>query len=233
MMRHWLLLPALVLLPLGIASSAPAPNAPSDVAKTMVGKWEFADANGDRTCSVVFRTDPSAVGMKLEFDQTCLPLFPFIKDIAGWRLAENDFLRLLNAKGKSVLEFSEGGEVGNRLFEAPQPGGGIIRIQEIAAAVPDIKPEQLSGDWTMQRQSGRTLCTLTLSTTAAGENYALRLNPGCDPTITRFNPVSWRIERGGLMLASARGETWLFEADDPANWHRIPQTNDPILLIRK
>jgi hypothetical protein len=25
----------------------------------------------------------------------------------------------------------------------------------------------------------------------------------------------------------------LFEADDPTNWHRIPQTADPVLLVRK
>lgn len=233
MMRQSILLFALLIVPLGGASTAPAPAGPSDAAKGMVGKWEFADASGDRTCSIVFRIDSAAVGMKVEFDQTCYALFPFIKEIAGWRLAENDFLRLVNAKGKSVLEFSEGGEVGNRMFEAPRPGEGIIRIQEIGAAVPDVTPAQLNGEWTMLRGSGRQLCTLTLTGTAVGESFALRLNPGCDASVTRFNPVSWRIERGGLMFASARGETWLFEADDATNWHRIPQSSDPILLVKK
>ena len=55
----------------------------------------------------------------------------------------------------------------------------------------------------------------------------------CTRPAARFNPVSWRIERGGLTLSSVRGDTWLFEAEDPANWHRIPQTGDPVLLVRK
>lgn len=230
MARLWVPLLGFLICPLGGAATAPAPAQPSEAAKAMVGKWEFSNADRDKVCTLVFRTDPGAVGMKLEFEQACSGHFPFIKEIVGWRLAENDFLRLLNAKGKSVLEFSE---VESKMFEAPRPGEGILFIQTVAAVVPDITPEQMSGDWTMLRGSGRNMCTLTLSGTALGEGFALRLSPGCDVSVTRFNPVSWRIERGGLSLSSARGETWLFEADDPTNWHRIPQTSDPILLVRK
>ena len=231
MMRRAILLSLLIILPLGGLKSAPAPQAtPSDAAKAMVGKWEFSNADRDKICNVVFRTDPGAVGMKLEFEQGCFALFPFIKEIVGWRLGENDFLRLLNAKGKSVLDFSE---VESRMFEAPRPGEGILFIQAAGTAAPDVTAEQLNGDWAVVRGSGKTICTLTLSGAAAGGAFALKLNPGCDPFVARFNPVSWRLERGGLTLSSARGDTWLFEADDPANWHRIPQTADPVLLVRK
>ena len=230
MMRFAVLLSLLTILPAGTAGPAPAPQAPSENAKAMVGKWEFSNADRDKICSIVFRTDLGAVGMKLEFDQACSGLFPFIKEIVGWRLAENDFLRLLNARGRSVLEFSE---VESRMFEAPRPGEGILFIQSLAAAAPDVTAEQMNGDWTIVRGAGKAICTLTFSGTAAGESFALKLNPGCDPFVVRFNPVSWRLDRGGLTLASARGDTWLFEADDPANWHRIPQTSDPVLLVRK
>jgi len=233
MMRHAIVALVLLLVPLGGGSTAPAPAGPSEAAKSMIGKWEFADANGDRTCSITFRTEPGTVGMKLEFERACFGLFPFIKEIVGWRYAENDFLRMLNAKGKSVLEFSEGGEVGNRMFEAPRPGEGIIRIQEISAPIPTIKPEQVAGEWTMVRSSGRLLCGFTLTSTPMGDGFALKFDPGCDETVARFAPVSWRIDRGGLVFASASGVTWLFEADDIANWHRIPQSADPILLTRK
>lgn len=233
MLRQALLLFSVLIVPLGGATGAPAPSGPSEAAKNMVGKWEFADASGDRTCKIIFRTDAGAVGMKLEFEPACYGLFPFIKEIVGWRLADGDFLRMYNARGKSVLEFSEGGEVGNRMFEAPRPGEGVIRIQEIGAVVTDVTPEQMNGEWTMQRGSGRTLCTLSLSGAAVGENFALKLNPGCNAAALRFTPVSWRMDRGGLTLISARGDTWLFEADDAVNWHSIPQTADPILLVRK
>src|SRR4029077_8164706 len=119
MMRRAVLFSLLVILPIGSAGPAPAPQGPSENAKAMVGKWEFSNADRDKICNVVFRTDPGAVGMKLEFEQGCLALFPFVKEIVGWRLGENDFLRLLNARGRSVLDFSE---VESRMFEAPRPG---------------------------------------------------------------------------------------------------------------
>jgi Protease inhibitor Inh len=232
MLRRAILLCFLIALPVGGASTAPAPtaSAPSDAAKAMAGKWEFSNADRDKVCSIVFRTDPSAAGMKLEFDPACYGFFPFIKEVVGWRLNDNDFLRLLNAKGKSVLEFNE---VENRMFEAPRPGEGILFIQSLAAVVPDVTVEQMNGDWTIVRGSGKTICTLSFSGTAVGDSFALKLNPGCEPFVSRFNPVSWRIDRGALTLSSARGDTWLFEADDPTNWHRIPQTADPVLLVRK
>jgi hypothetical protein len=233
MFRRAVLLSFLVALPINGASPAPAPTpaAPSDAVKAMAGKWEFSNADRDKVCSIVFRTDPAAAGsMKLEFDQACYGHFPFIKEVVGWRLNENDFLRLLNAKGKSVLEFSE---VENKMFEAPRSGEGILFIQSLAAVVPDVTTEQMNGEWTIVRGTGKVICTLTFSGTAVGDSFALKLAPGCDPLVARFNPVSWRIDRGGLTLSSARGDTWLFEADDPANWHRIPPTNDPVLLVRK
>src|SRR5215831_9574501 len=79
----------------------------SDEAKAMAeGTWEFSNADRDKRCTLTFRTDPAAAGMRLEFDKGCVGLFPFVKEIAGWSLTQNDFLRLLDAKGQSVLEFS-------------------------------------------------------------------------------------------------------------------------------
>jgi hypothetical protein len=212
-----------------VASSAPAPQ-PSEAAKGMVGKWEFSNAARDKVCNVIFRTDPGPAGMKLEFEQPCYALFPFLKEVVGWRFAENDFLRLVNARGRSVLEFSE---VESRMFEALRQGEGRLLIEAAGSAVPDITPEQMNGDWTMVRGAGRAICTLTLSGTAAGEGFAVKVNPPCEPFVTRFNPVSWRLERGGLSLFSARGDSWLFEAEGPTKWQRIPRTADPIMLVRK
>jgi hypothetical protein len=228
-MRRALLAFALIMAT-GAASSAPAPQ-PSEAAKGMVGKWEFSNSDREKVCNVIFRTDPGPVGMKLEFEPPCYALFPFLKEVVGWRFAENDFLRLVNARGRSVLEFSE---VESRMFEALRQGEGRLLIEAAGSAVPDIKPEQISGDWAVVRgASGRTICTLTLSGTAVGEAFAVKVNPPCEALVTRFNPVTWRLERGGLSLFSARGESWLFEAEDPANWQRIPRTADPLLLVRK
>ena len=92
----------------------------------MPGSWEFSNADREKTCTITFRNDAARVGKRVEFDPGCVKLFPFIPEIAGWRLNDNDFLRLLDAQGNSVLEFSE---VESGIFEAPKPGEGILFIQ--------------------------------------------------------------------------------------------------------
>jgi len=230
--RIFLLAFILAVAPFGGAHPAPAlAPAPSEAAKAMVGAWEFSNADRDKICTITFKADSIAIGMKLEFDPACGRLFPFIKEIAGWRRAENDFLRLLNAKGRSVLEFSE---VESGMFEAPRPGQGILFIQAAAAAAPAPRTvEQISGEWTVVRGAGKTICALTLSVAAEGEGFALKRNPGCEPFVTRFNPVSWRLDRGELLLSSAGGDSWRFEEADAATWRRVPEAADPVLLVRK
>ena len=116
----------LVACLLGASLPASAQKAASEAAQAMVGNWEFSNAQRDKRCAIVFKTDAGAHGMKLEIDKDCVKLFPFVNEIVGWSIAANDFLLLLDAKGKPVLEFSE---VESALFEAPRPGEGILFIQ--------------------------------------------------------------------------------------------------------
>ncbi len=223
-----------VLLALGIAglvATAHAQAPPSEEAKALAsGSWEFSNADRDKRCTIVFKTAPASVGMRLEFDKACAEAFPFIREIAGWTIAENDFLRLLDAKGKSMLEFSE---VETGMYEAPRPGEGILFIQTAAAVGPPPKEaDQMVGDWTVVRGAGKPICTLTLANTAAGDDLALKLKPGCDAFVTRFAPTTWQMDRGELVLKNARSQAWRFEESDAATWSRVPETADPVLLVR-
>ena len=211
-----------------VAACAGDARAQSEAAKAMAGTWEFANADRDRICTLTFRTDRGPVGMRLEFDRACAGLYPFVRDIVGWTMAENDFLRLLDAQGKSVLDFSE---VESGIYEAPRPGEGILFIQGAGAAGPALRTaEQVAGDWTVVRGAGRVICTLTLSDAAAGADLAVRVKQPCDPFVTRFAPTAWQVERGELVLKSARGQTWRFEEADEGTWRRVPETPDPVLL---
>jgi hypothetical protein len=215
----------------GLAASAHAQAPLSEEAKALAnGSWEFSNADRDKRCTIVFKTAPAAVGMRLEFDKACAEAFPFIREIAGWTIAENDFLRLLDAKGKSMLEFSE---VETGMYEAPRPGEGILFIQTAAAVGPPPKEaDQMVGDWTVVRGAGKPICTLTLADTAAGSDLALKLKPGCDAFVTRFAPTTWQMDRGELVLKNARSQAWRFEESDAATWSRVPETADPVLLVR-
>jgi hypothetical protein len=111
--------------------AAPSEPAPPAVPRTMAGTWEFSNADREKTCTIMFRNENARVGRRIEFDPKCAALFPFVPEIVGWRLSDNDFLRLLDAQGNAVLEFSE---VESGIFEAPKPGEGILFIQMLRAA---------------------------------------------------------------------------------------------------
>jgi len=214
-----------------LAPVTPAHAAASEAAQAMVGSWEFSNAGRDKRCTLTFRTDAGPAGMRLEFDKDCVNVFPFVKEIAAWSIGEHDFLRLLDPKGKTVLEFSE---VESALFEAPRPEEGILFIQSAAAAgAPPKTAEQMAGEWNVVR-GGRTLCTLSLMNTPAGMDLTLRVRPGCDAAIARFAPASWSMDRSELVLNGSRDATWRFaEGDEASTWHRVPDTAEPLLLVRR
>jgi hypothetical protein len=203
----------------------------SESAKALTtGTWEFSNADRDKRCILTFRADAAAAGMRIEFDKGCAALFPFIKEVAGWTLADNDFLRFVDAQGKSVLEFSE---VESHMYEAPRPGEGILFIQASTEVGPPPKEaEQMVGDWGLVRGSGKPICTLTLANKPKGDDLALTLKPGCNAFVTGFAPTAWQMDRGELLLKNARGQTWRFSEGDGSSWMRIPEGAVPVLLRR-
>jgi hypothetical protein len=202
----------------------------SDAAKALLGSWEMSNADRDRTCGVVFRGEPAPGGLKLDLDPACTNVFPAAKDIAAWVLAPDGALRLIDAAGRPVLEL---GEVESGMYDGSRAGEGRYVLQNNAGA-PVRKADDLFGDWAVARGTGKPICTLTLASNAiGGENFALRVKPGCDALVTRFGPTAWRIDRGELILSSPRGQTWRFEQNDAKTWQRIPETPDPVLLVRQ
>jgi hypothetical protein len=90
------------------------------------------------------------------------------------------------------------------------------------------------GDWAIARGTGKPVCVLTLANTPAGADaLILKVKPGCDPMVTRFAPNSWRMDQSELVLLSARGQTWRFEENDANTWQRVPESSDPVLLVRQ
>lgn len=229
MMRHAIIGAAAVWA--GVAMAQTPPATLNDSAKAVIGTWEFSNADRDKICTAIFKSDRTSVGFKVEFDENCGNLFPLANDVVGWTYPENDLLRLLDAQGKSLVEFSE---VESGIYEAPTPGVGVLFLQNPAAAGPPPKPpEQVAGNWTIMRANGAPLCALTLVTAALRDGFALTVKPGCDAAITQLNFTQWRMDRGELMLVPARGNPWRFEEIDAATWRRVPETADPIVLVRQ
>jgi hypothetical protein len=226
MHRSGLALAALLLL--GASASAQSLN---DAAKAMIGSWEFSNADRDKICIVTFKAERTASGYGVEFDPKCAEAFPLVRDIAGWNYPDNDLLHFVDAQGRSLIDFSE---VETGMFEAPTQGLGVLFLQNTADAIPPaIPPDQVAGDWVLMRDAGKPLCTITLSTTAADDGFALSLKPGCDPVIVRLSFARWRLDRDELMIAPARGNSWRFEQSDANTWSRVPASANPYTLVRQ
>src|SRR5580704_17842424 len=100
-----------MLFALAVTAAGPAlaqaPVGLGDSAKALIGTWEFSNADRDKTCSVTFKNDPARSGYKVEFDKNCANLFPLVSGVTGWIFPDNGLLSLVDAEGKSLIEFSE------------------------------------------------------------------------------------------------------------------------------
>jgi len=213
------------------AANAQAPAA-SDAVKAMLGAWELSNADHDKSCMVTFKIETAGSGRAIELDKSCLAAFPIIRDIAAWTLGKDDALRLIDGKGKVLLELTE---VENGLFESVHSGDSLYFLQTAAAAQGrEHMADDMFGDWAVVRGTGKPICQLTLLNTAADtENFAITVRPGCDPLITSFAPRAWRMDRGQFVLLSSRPEVWRFEEGEPMTWRRIPEGRQPLLLVRQ
>ena len=204
----------------------------SALKKEMVGQWELSTTERSKTCVVTLKSDATPQGLKLELEPGCAAALPFTRDIKAWNVKGLDIVRLQDAAGGPVIDFTE---VESGIFEGLRQGEGIFILQNLAAARSLAKSmDQMIGDWSMVRGNGQVICGLTLTNTEASpDNFQVFLKPKCDPAIAAFSPKQWRLEHGQMLLTSAGGDTWLFEADDNAQWRRVPDSADPLIMVRQ
>ncbi len=222
--------PLLAVLSAGPVFAQSAPTS-SEAARAVIGAWEISNADRDRICAVVFKAEPVPGGLKIEFDRACAAVFPVTRDVVAWTVGANEAVRLLDSRGRMLLEFTE---VESGMYEGERPGEGLYFLQNAGAGPNWRTAEQMFGDWGLVRGNSRPICTLTLSNAAAGQDsYVLRLKPNCDAVVTRFAPTTWRMDRGELVVSSARGQTWRFEEGDEVTWKRVPETADGLALVKQ
>jgi hypothetical protein len=202
----------------------------NDAVTGMIGAWEFSNADHDKICRFNFRGDSVPGGYRLDVDKNCPNIFPSTRDMVAWSLDNYGNLRLLNSHGDAIVELTE---VEGGMYDGFTPEEGRYILQT-AAAAPVHSVDDMVGDWAIARGGGKPICLLTLANSpTASDSLALKVKPGCDALVTRFNPISWRMDQGELVLLSMRGQTWQFEENDANTWQRVPESVEPILLIRQ
>jgi Protease inhibitor Inh len=220
------------LLTLAAISPARAQRDAAALKKDMVGQWELATTDRSKTCVVTLKPDSTAQGLKLELEPGCATALPFTKDITAWNIRGLDIVRLQDTAGEAVIDFTE---VETGIFEGLRQNEGVYILQNLAAARSLAKSmDQMIGDWSMVRGNGQAICGLTLTNTEADQdNFQVFLKPKCDPAVAAFAPTQWRLDHGQMLLMSKSGETWQFEADDNAQWRKVPDSADPLIMLRQ
>ncbi|TPQ36616.1 peptidase [Bradyrhizobium guangdongense] len=222
---------ALLVAAMLVATTDVAP-AQDALKKDMVGQWELSTTERSKTCVVTLKPDAAGQGSKLELEPACKAALPFTKDITAWSVKGLDIVRLQDATGEAVIDFTE---VEAGIFEGLRQGEGVYILQNLAAARSMAKSmDQMIGDWAMVRGNGQPICSLVLTNTESGpDNFQVFIKGKCDPAIAQFAPTQWRLERGQMILMSKTGDIWQFEADDNAQWRRVPDTADPLIMLRQ
>ena len=221
---------AALLASIACGSPASAQDA-ATLKKNMIGQWELSTTERSKTCVVTLKPDATPQGLKLELEPGCAAALPFTRDITAWNIKGLDIVRLQDAAGQPVIDFTE---VESGILEGTRVNEGIYILQNLAAARSLAKSmDQMIGDWSMVRGNGQVVCGLTLTNTEAGQdNFQVFLKPKCEPAIAAFGPKQWRLDHGQILLMSPSGETWQFEADDNAQWRRVPDSADALIMLR-
>jgi hypothetical protein len=214
------------------SANPPAKIDPAD-ARALAANYELASADNARKCAITLETRRVAGGLALAYNRPqCTQLFSFLSNVAAWSPGVAGAILFIDAGSHIVAEFTEG--VGG-IYEAIREGDAVYFLANLQFVDPAGRAQitDLFGDWNLSRPGGASICRITLSDKAAGEEmFAVRVQDGCDDAIARFGPVAWRLDRGDVLLLSQRGEALRFERQEGGGWAKVPAAPRPLLMAR-
>lgn len=219
----------------------------------------LTSADGERQCPVILKAEPAGAGFDLAFDRpVCEPAIAFLAEVTAWIPELSGAVRLLNAQGRTVAEFTEaaGGS-----YEALKEGDGVYFLSDPSIQEGgEVTVAEVTGDWDLSVTAGKPLCRWTLSdapapkgaATKAGpagkaasaaktppgkdrpapSGQAVTVAPGCDAGMARLEPVSWRLEGGNILVVTRAGLTIRFARQEDGGWARVPERSRPLLMTR-
>ena len=223
-----------ILLAQAAAAQMPAPGAvdPAEL-RALAANYELANADGDRKCKIALDQKPAGSAFTLVYDRpACTKLFGFLAEVAAWTPGPAGSIKFVRANGRLVAEFTEG--VGG-VYEAIREGDAVYFLANLQFVDPKefAQPEDLVGNWNIARPTGTAVCQLVFTDQPSDdEGFKLSVQPGCDATILRFDPASWRLERGDVVLQSKQGERLRFGKQEGGDWAKVPELPRPLVMKR-
>ena len=223
-----------ILLAQAAAAQSPAPVAvdPAEM-RALAANYELANADGNRKCKISLDQKPAGTAFTLVFDRAeCIKLFGFLGEVSAWTPGPAGSIKFVRANGRLVAEFTEG--VGG-VYEAIREGDAVYFLANLQFVDPKefAQPADLVGNWNISRPNGTTVCQLVFTDQSSqDEGFQLSVQPGCDATLLRFAPASWRLERGDVVLQSKQGERLRFGKQEGGGWVKVPELPRPLTMTR-
>jgi hypothetical protein len=220
-------------LPAGAQSPASLPKPdPADV-RALAAQYELTNAEATRKCAVTLDARPTGRGFALVFDRNlCIPLFGFLGEVSAWTPGIAGAVLLVAPDARIVAEFTEG--VGG-VYEAIRENDAVYFLANLQFVDPSerVQVTDLFGDWTLSRPDGSAPCRVRLTDQIVGnEQFALRIDSSCDPSIAQAGILSWQFERGDIVLRPPTGEPLRFGRQEGGVWVKVPDKPRPLVLSR-
>lgn len=204
-----------------------------EAAEQKAGPYVLSSADGERKCPITLKAEAAGGGLAVQLDRAaCEGAIAFSVQVAGWLPDASGALRLVNAQGRTVAEFTEatGGS-----YEALREGDGVyFLINPSIADVPEVTQAEVLGDWDLASSSGTPLCRWSLTETPAPKGgFLLKVASGCDASVARLAAASWRLDGGNILVSGTGGGAAIrFARQEDGSWARVPERGRPLLMSR-
>lgn len=217
--------------------TAPAAEASVDpMIAGMAGPFILEQGSGGPQCRVALSTEAAIHAFAIDIPETCHSDFPELVEVAGWTILEDGTLRLTDALGKGLYEFTEI-ESGLFLMSGP-PGFSMVNVDEgdFTETQPiEIFPEQRAGAYVLSQVEAPELarCELTLLPEPGGEDwYNAAVDVACPQELTRFEIIGWRPLANGVALIGKPGEIGTLTDSDQGPLEGKIEPNLTLRLVR-
>lgn len=225
--------PALAQKPPAAPAGPKIDPAAREAGGRLAGAFRLTSADGARGCPFTLKPDASGAGLAVDFDREACSIIGFSVQVSAWLPDPSGSIRLLNAQGRTVAEFTEG--TGGS-YEALREGDGVYFLTNPSVAdASDVNVEEVIGDWDLSRTAGTPVCRWTLrdDPVGKGDGRALAVAAGCDASVLRFAPVAWDIEGGNILVRGVgSGAVIRFARQEDGSWARTPERGRPLLMTR-
>lgn len=213
------------------ASAVPSGPSRASVEALARAYW-LTSADGARRCEITLSASPTVSGFALALDRAACAPIAFTGHLVAWVPDDSGAIRLVDAKGHVVAEFT-GASEGS--FEALREGDGVYFLgPPVAARAEIVDPAEVVGDWVLWREGPKPVCRWRLTDQpAAGGGSQVLIAPECDVFLVRFAPSSWQIVGGNVLVKGATdGSTIRFARQEDGTWARIPERSRPLHMTR-